>query len=138
MSYSPTLKRVRLSLQGLLQGIGFRPFVYQLAHEIGLTGWVQNSPQGVAIEVEGDCDALEEFLQRLQKESPPDTVFQYAKSVYLEPSGCEDFIIRDSDNSGDQTTTISPDVATCANCLHEIFDPSNRRYLYPFTNCTHC
>ncbi len=138
MSYSPTLKRVRLSLQGLLQGIGFRPFIYQLAHEIGLTGWVQNSPQGVAIEVEGDCESIEEFLQRLQKESPPNTVFQNKKSVYLEPSGCEDFTIRDSDNSGDQTTTISPDVATCANCLYEIFDPSNRRYLYPFTNCTHC
>ena len=120
MSYSPTLKRVRLSLQGLLQGIGFRPFVYQLAHEIGLTGWVQNSPQGVAIEVEGDCEALEEFLQRLQKESPPDTVFQDAKSIYLEPSGYEDFRIKDSDNSGDQTTTISPDIATCANCLQEI------------------
>jgi hydrogenase maturation protein HypF len=138
MNYSPTLKRVRLSLQGLLQGIGFRPFVYQLAHEIGLTGWVQNSPQGVAIEVEGDCEALEEFLQRLQKESPPDTVFQHAKSVYLEPSGYEDFRIKDSENSGDQTTIISPDIATCANCLQEIFDPSNRRYLYPFTNCTHC
>jgi hydrogenase maturation protein HypF len=138
MNYSPTLKRVRLSLQGLLQGIGFRPFVYQLAHEIGLTGWVQNSPQGVAIEVEGDCEALEEFLQRLQKESPPDTVFQDAKSIYLEPSGYEDFRIKDSENSGDQTTIISPDIATCANCLQEIFDPSNRRYLYPFTNCTHC
>jgi hydrogenase maturation protein HypF len=138
MNYSPTLKRVRLSLQGLLQGIGFRPFVYQLAHEIGLAGWVRNSPQGVAIEVEGDCEALEEFLQRLQKESPRDTIFQNTKFVYLEPSGYEDFKIKDSDNSGDQTTTISPDIATCIDCIKEIFDPSNRRHLYPFTNCTHC
>jgi len=138
MSYSPTLKRVRLSFGGLLQGIGFRPFVFQLAHEIGLTGWIQNSPQGVTIEAEGNDEALERFLQRLQEESPSDTVFQSAESVYLDLFGYKDFKIKDSHNSGDQTTTISPDIATCVDCLKEIFDPSNRRYHYPFTNCSHC
>ena len=138
MPHPSTLNRVRLSLRGLLQGVGFRPFVYQLAHEIGLKGWVQNSPQGVSIEAEGDREALEEFLQRLREESPPNTVFQDLEATYLAPSGYKNFQIRDSENSGDQSTLISPDIATCADCLLEIFDPSNRRYLYPFTNCTYC
>jgi hydrogenase maturation protein HypF len=133
-----TLHRVRLSLQGLLQGVGFRPFVYQLADEIGLKGWVQNSPQGVSIEAEGSRESLDEFMTRLEKESPPNTVFHDMQSSHLEPVGYEHFKIRTSENSGDQSTLILPDIATCADCLQEIFDPSNRRYLYPFTNCTHC
>ena len=134
----PTLHRVKLSLRGLVQGVGFRPFVYQLAHEIGLKGWVQNSPQGVSLEVEGEREGIEEFLSRLQKESPPNTVFQELKSSYLEPSGYEDFKIKESESSSDQSTLILPDIATCPDCLQEIFDPSNRRHLYPFTNCTQC
>ncbi len=133
-----TLHRVRLSLQGLLQGVGFRPFVYQLADEIGLKGWVQNSPQGVSIEAEGSRESIDEFMTRLEKESPPNTVFQSMESFHLEPVGYEHFKIRTSKNSGDQSTLIVPDIATCADCLQEIFDPSNRRYQYPFTNCTHC
>lgn len=138
MTHPPTLSRVRLSLQGLLQGVGFRPYVYQLAHEIGLTGWVQNSLQGVSIEAEGDREAIEEFIQRLREGSHAGKASLSAEFTFLEPSGYEDFIIRDSDSSGDQSTPISPDFATCADCLQEIFDPVNRRYLYPFTNCTHC
>jgi hydrogenase maturation protein HypF len=133
-----TLHRVKLSLHGLLQGVGFRPFVYQLAHEVGLKGWVQNSPQGVSIEAEGSREALDEFMVRLEKESPPNTVFHDMQSSHLEPLGCEHFKIKASENSGDQSTLILPDIATCAECLQEIFDPSNRRYLYPFSNCTHC
>jgi hydrogenase maturation protein HypF len=133
-----TLHRVRLSLQGLLQGVGFRPFVYQLADEIGLKGWVQNSPQGVSIEAEGSREALGEFVERLEKESPPNSVVHDMQSSPLEPVGYEHFKIRNSKNWGDQSTLILPDIATCADCLQEIFDPSNRRYLYPFTNCTHC
>lgn len=138
MGPPPTFKRLRLSLKGLLQGIGFRPFVFQLAHELELKGWVQNSPQGVSLEVEGDCEAIEKFFQRLCEESPPDTILESEESDYLEPSTHEDFKIRDSDYSGSPSTIISPDIATCPNCLLEIFDSSNRRYLYPFTNCTHC
>ncbi|MZH03500.1 MAG: carbamoyltransferase HypF, partial [Nitrospinae bacterium] len=133
-----TLHRVRLSLRGLLQGVGFRPFVYQLAHEIGLKGWVQNSPQGVSIEVEGSRESLDEFLVRLEKESPSNTVFHNMESSQLEPVGYERFTIKASESSGEQSALILPDIATCADCLREIFDPSNRRYLYPFTNCTHC
>ncbi len=136
--HPPALNRLRLSIQGLLQGIGFRPFVYNLAHEIGLAGWVQNSPQGVSIEVEGTPEKIKEFLRRLSTESPPNTILHKQESVYLQPSGFENFQIRNSKNSGEQTTTISPDIATCPDCLKEIFDPSNRRYLYPFTNCSHC
>jgi hydrogenase maturation protein HypF len=138
MTESATLHRVRLSLQGLLQGVGFRPFVYQLAHEIGLKGWVQNSPQGVSIEAEGSREALDEFMVRLEKERPSNAVFQNMESSCLEPLGYDGFSIRDSENSGDQSTLVLPDIATCHECLKEIFDPSNRRYLYPFTNCTHC
>ncbi len=137
-SHSQKLNRVQLSLRGILQGVGFRPFVYQLAQEIGLTGWVQNSPHGVSIEAEGYPLALEQFLRRLQEEIPPNAVLQELKSSYLEPIGYEYFNIRVSENSGDKSTPILPDMATCADCLREIFDPSNRRHLYPFTNCTHC
>ena len=121
-----------------MQGVGFRPFVYQLAQEIGLTGWVQNSPNGISIEAEGYPSALEEFLRRLQEDAPPNSVLQELESSYLDPIGYEYFKIRASENSGDKSTPILPDMATCADCLREIFDPSNRRHLYPFTNCTHC
>lgn len=132
------LHRVRLSLRGLLQGVGFRPFVYQLAHEIGLKGWVQNSPEGVFIEAEGSREALDEFVLRLEIESPPNIVFQNIESAHLDPVGYEQFKINISETLGDPSTWILPDIATCAECLQEVFDPSNRRYLYPFANCTHC
>ncbi len=135
---SKTINRVRLSLRGLLQGVGFRPFVYQLAEEFELTGWVQNTPDGVSIEVEGEQFLLEQFLKRLQEESPPNSELKELKSSYFEPVGYEKFSIRDSKISGNKSTPVLPDIATCPDCLNEIFDPSNRRYLYPFTNCTHC
>ncbi len=130
--------RMRLSLQGLLQGVGFRPFVYQLAHELGLKGWIQNSSQGVSVEVEGDRQSLDMFLVRLKKDRPVNADFQELEATWLEPFGYESFTILDSDHSGDKTTLVLPDIATCSDCLQEIFDPSNPRYLYPFTNCTHC
>ncbi|MEK9629474.1 MAG: carbamoyltransferase HypF [Nitrospinota bacterium] len=138
MRYSTTQKRLRISIHGLLQGIGFRPFVYRLAHETELKGWIQNSTNGVTIEVEGDSENLEDFLQRLNRESPPETIYQKTEHTCLEPSGYGAFTIKESAVSGDPTTSISPDIATCSDCLKEIFDSSNRRFLYPFTNCTHC
>jgi hydrogenase maturation protein HypF len=138
MTESSTPHRINLSLQGVLQGIGFRPFVYKLAHEIGLKGWVQNSPQGVSIDVEGSSKALEEFLQRLQNDNPPNSNLYKLKSTYLEPSGYKEFCIRESKTSGDPSALILPDISTCSECLKELFDPSNRRYLYPFVNCIHC
>lgn len=138
MFNAPTLVRVNLSLRGLLQGVGFRPFVFQLANEIGLNGWVLNTSKGVSIEVEGDREGVDQFLFRLKAESPPNSIFHDIQSSYHDPLGYKRFEIRNSDNSGDASTLVLPDIATCLDCIAELFDPSNRRYLYPFINCTHC
>ncbi|MGF1480485.1 MAG: carbamoyltransferase HypF [Cyanophyceae cyanobacterium] len=130
-------QRLRITLQGIVQGVGFRPFVYRLATELGLVGWVNNSAQGVTIEVEGHTIQLEIFLRRLEKENPPPSVIHRLQSSWLAPTGDNTFKIRPS-TSGKKTALLLPDLATCADCLREIFDPSNRRYRYPFTNCTHC
>ncbi|PIR00903.1 MAG: carbamoyltransferase HypF [Nitrospinae bacterium CG11_big_fil_rev_8_21_14_0_20_45_15] len=132
------LSRLHLSIQGLLQGIGFRPFIYNLAHAMGLTGWIQNSPQGVSIEVEGEREKLDDFLQRVLTESPPNAFIHHYETSYLAATGYEHFEIRESKSTGEQSTLISPDIATCSDCLQELFDPANSRYLYPFTNCSHC
>ena len=131
------VKRLRLTVQGAVQGVGFRPFVYQLAQSLELTGWVNNSAQGVSIEVEGSADRLEQFLTRFPAEKPPLSSIQSLESVWLEPGGHQTFEIRPS-VAGERTALVLPDVATCADCLQEIQDPTNRRYRYPFTNCTHC
>ncbi|MGV7221964.1 MAG: carbamoyltransferase HypF [Nitrospinales bacterium] len=133
-----TLIRVSISLRGLLQGVGFRPFVYKLANEVGLKGWVINTSTGIIIEVEGNPDEVNDFLSRLQDESPSNTVFHEMESFYLAPVGYKEFEIRTSDNSEEPSTLLLPDIATCPDCLSELFDRSNRRYLYPFINCTHC
>jgi len=134
----PTLIRIKLFLSGILQGVGFRPFVYQLAQDTGLNGWIINSLQGVSIEVEGNRPSIDEFLSRLQNENPPNSFIQDIKTTYHKPLGYEHFEIRASDKNGSQSTLILPDIATCADCLQELFDSSNRRHLYPFINCTHC
>jgi hydrogenase maturation protein HypF len=131
-------KRLKLTLRGAVQGVGFRPFVFRLATELGLRGWINNSPQGVFIEVEGAPEALQNFITRLEREKPPRSFIQCLESSWLDAVGFEHFEIRASENSGDKTALVLPDIATCPDCLREIFDPQNRRYLYPFTNCTHC
>lgn len=120
-----------------MQGVGFRPFVFRLATELYLTGWVRNSSQGVFVEVEGEKKKLEEFLLRLGREKPSRSFIQSLESSFLDPVGYKKFEIRSS-TGGERTALILPDVAVCAACLGEIFDPVNHRYLYPFTNCTHC
>ena len=131
-------RRLRAALQGAVQGVGFRPFVFRLATQLGLAGWVNNSPQGVTIEVEGGQVALQEFLRRLELEKPPRSFIQSLEASWLDVLGYEGFVIRESEASGEKTTLVLPDIATCPECLAEILDPANRRYLYPFTNCTHC
>ncbi len=126
-----------LKIQGVVQGVGFRPFVYQLATELGLTGWVKNTSAGVLIEVEGDLPSLEIFLIRLQQEKPYLAKIQHLQADWLDAVGSDDFRIKNS-TGGEKTALILPDLATCPQCLSEIFDPDNRRYLYPFTNCTNC
>lgn len=127
-----------MSVRGAVQGVGFRPFVYRLATSLGLNGWVVNSPQGVFLDVEGDHERLNDFILRFQRETPPRSFIQSLESSLLDPVGYASFEIRESESAGDKTALVLPDCATCPECLAEIFDPSNRRYLYPFTNCTNC
>ncbi len=132
------IERRRITVQGIVQGVGFRPFVYGLAHELGLVGWVTNSSQGVSIEVEALTDQLDKFMFRLQNELPPHSAIQNLDWQNVPVRGEAAFEIRQSDAIGAKTALVLPDLATCPECLEEIFDPTNRRYRYPFTNCTHC
>jgi hydrogenase maturation protein HypF len=132
------LLRLRVTIRGAVQGVGFRPFIYRLAHALGLTGWVSNSNQGVFIEAEGSQPQLEAFLLGIEKDQPPRSFIQSLESSFLDPLGYAAFEIRPSDESGEKTALVLPDIATCSDCVREIFDPANRRYRYPFTNCTNC
>lgn len=131
-------KRLKVAVRGAVQGVGFRPFIHRLATEHRLTGWVCNSPQGVFIEAEGPTPELKKFLERLETEKPSLSSIQNLEFSWLDVKGYGNFEIRKSQISGDKTAIVLPDIATCPECLREIFDPANRRYLYPFTNCTHC
>ncbi len=135
---APDRLRLKLVVRGAVQGVGFRPFIFRLATELGLAGWVNNSPQGVFIEVEGPRAMLEKFLLRLEAEKPPPCSIQSLETSWLDAVGFKVFEIRPSETAGNKTTLVLPDIATCPDCLREIFDPKNRRYRYPFTNCTNC
>ena len=130
--------RLKLTVRGAVQGVGFRPFVFRLATGLGLAGWVNNSPQGVFIEAEGPRAELEKFLLRLETEKPPRSFIQSLEASWLDPVGYMAFEIRPSETGGNKTALVLPDIATCPDCLREIFDPQNRHHLYPFTNCTNC
>jgi hydrogenase maturation protein HypF len=132
------MQRIRIIIQGAVQGVGFRPFVYRLAKELKLNGWVLNSSQGVFIEADGYKEILDSFVLRIERERPPHSFIQSLEFSFLDPAGYNDFNIRTSDDEGNKSVLILPDIATCSDCLKDIFDPSNRRYLYPFTNCTNC
>jgi hydrogenase maturation protein HypF len=130
--------RVKLALRGVVQGVGFRPFVHRLATELAVTGWVNNSPQGVFVEAESQRPTLEQFLRRLEAEKPPRSSIQSMETTWMDAVGFEKFEIRASENGGDKSALVLPDIATCPDCLREISDPKNRRFRYPFSNCTHC
>jgi hydrogenase maturation protein HypF len=132
-----SIQRLAIAIQGAVQGVGFRPFIYRLARDLGLVGWVKNSAGGVSIEVEGNLWQLETFMQRLELEKPPLAGIQNLESLWLDPIGYSTFAIETS-ATGEKTATVLPDIATCGECLQEIFNPSDRRYRYPFTNCTNC
>ena len=138
MPASNVPERVRVHVHGAAQGVGFRPFVYRLASELSLKGWVSNGTQGVVVDIEGDRLRLDQFVDRLQCDSPPHALIQRVDVTRLTPVGYTSFDIAPSDNRGEKTAYILPDIATCEQCLKEIFDPQDRRYLYPFTNCTNC
>ncbi len=130
-------QRVRAVIRGAVQGVGFRPFVYRLATGLQLSGWVVNSPAGVIVEAEGATDRLSEFLLRLSREAPPRASIQSFEATFLDPAGFTSFEIRPS-VAGERTALVVPDIATCPDCLREVLDPIDRRYRYPFTNCTNC
>ena len=132
------MERAKVIVRGAVQGVGFRPFVYRLAGQLGLNGWVLNSTGGVFVEVEGEGETVRRFLLRLEKEKPPRAIIQSLEFVFLDPAGHDGFEIRYSDESGAKSVLILPDIATCPDCLRETFDPRDRRYRYPFTNCTNC
>ncbi len=134
----PDRGRTRLIIRGAVQGVGFRPFVHRLATGLGLHGWVSNSPAGVCIEIEGPAEARRAFLLRLGTERPPHSFIQSLEATELDPAGYSDFVIRPSQEQGEPLALVLPDIATCPECVREIFDPANRRHRYPFTNCTHC
>lgn len=130
--------RVRVALYGAVQGVGFRPFVYRLAVELGLAGTVLNSSAGLFIEAEGPRPALDGFLARLEAERPPASVVLARETAFLAPAGYTRFEILPSDEAAERAASILPDLATCPQCLAELLDERNRRYRYPFTNCTQC
>lgn len=133
----PASHHHRIRVRGIVQGVGFRPFVYRLAQELGLDGWVRNDGEGVEIAVRGDEPALVALLARLKNEAPP---LARIESIEDRPEPGElppGFVIQAS-HSGSANTAVTPDAATCPDCLAELFDPADRRYRYPFINCTHC
>lgn len=130
--------RARLVIRGAVQGVGFRPFLYRLARELDLAGWVSNSASGVVVEVEGPAAAVRTFALRVEPERPPRSFIESLETTILDPVGLAGFTIRPSDPTGEQTALILPDIATCADCVRELFEPRDRRFGYPFINCTHC
>ncbi|MBI5286766.1 MAG: carbamoyltransferase HypF, partial [Deltaproteobacteria bacterium] len=130
------MERLRIEITGIVQGVGFRPFVYNLASSKGIKGFVLNDSKGVIIEAEGE--RLEEFITTLKASPPPLARIEAIKTLRLPPVGYKDFEIRESIKEEGLSTLVSPDIAVCKDCLEELFDPSDRRYLYPFINCTNC
>lgn len=127
-----------LSVSGAVQGVGFRPFAYRLAVELGLSGFVANDPAGVRIEIEGRPAALDSFEHRLLREAPAHARVERVAVQALEPAGAAGFAIRPSATGGEPRAIVLPDLATCSDCRREVFSPADRRYRYPFTNCTRC
>jgi hydrogenase maturation protein HypF len=127
-----------IAVSGLVQGVGFRPYVHRLAAELGLDGFVLNDEHGVVIEVEADSDAVEHFLERLPREAPPLARLERVVTSSVPATGQPGFEIRASRRGGDADARVTPDAATCADCLAELFDPADRRFRYPFVNCTNC
>jgi hydrogenase maturation protein HypF len=127
-----------IKVRGVVQGVGFRPFVYRIATELHLKGWVLNGEEGVAIHVEGDDSILDEFLQRLKTEAPPASRVVEVGVSHSAPDGFQEFSIKESERNSRPTVRISPDLPVCDECLRELSDPTNRRYRYPYINCTNC
>src|SRR5271166_23323 len=127
-----------LRVRGMVQGVGFRPFVFRLARTHALTGWVLNEPDGVDIHLEGGEAAIQSFLHDLESQAPPAARITAVEVESAEQSGFQDFTVRESQSIGRPSVRISPDLPVCGDCLQELFDPADPRYLYPYINCTNC
>lgn len=127
----------RIRVRGQVQGVGFRPFVYRLAQELNLAGWVRNDGEGVDIEAQGAADAIEALITRLETEAPPLASVASVETTEAPTSNARGFEIKVS-RHGTANTSVTPDSVTCPDCLAELFDPANRRWRHAFINCTHC
>ena len=133
MSHAATpVGRNQIRVRGIVQGVGFRPFVYNLARKLQLTGYVLNSSAGVLIDVESGAAKLEQFVHALHHEAPPLSQIETVSVSSLEPAGYADFVIRESVDEPGQLVPVSPDVSTCDDCMPDFRSPENRRYGYPF------
>ncbi len=132
----PSARSIRV--RGVVQGVGFRPFVYRLARAHTLAGWVRNGEEGVEIFLEGADTGLDAFVERLKTELPPAASISELEIEQAKPLGLGDFVIRESQRREHPTVRISPDLPVCDACLAELFDPKNRRHRYPYINCTNC
>jgi hydrogenase maturation protein HypF len=130
--------RLRLRVTGTVQGVGFRPYVYRLADELSLGGYVLNDAHGVLIEIEGSATVVDRFLERLPSEAPPLAALERIVVSETAPTGDHAFAIVASVAGDVPDAPVAPDSATCADCLRELFDPADRRFRYPFINCTNC
>ena len=130
--------RMQISIKGIVQGVGFRPFIYNLAKKFDLSGYVLNNTSGVLIEVEGEKASIEKFIKNIKSQPPPQAAIFEMHSHSIKALGHKGFVIRESDNQEERSVPVSPEIATCNECLNELFEPTDRRYRYPFINCTNC
>lgn len=133
------IKRAVIKLTGAVQGVGFRPFVYNLAKRYGLRGFILNDGKGVIIEVEGEEKVIKDFILSIHNEKPRlANIFSQSVEFFEELKNYENFKILESNSNTEKNVFILPDISTCDECLRELYDPSDRRYMYPFINCTNC
>ena len=135
---TPDLVGLQIHVDGIVQGVGFRPFVYNLAVQLGLVGWVRNTSGGVDIEINGPDSSISQFYFSLQNQSPPLARIDHIEQKSCLPNGYSDFTIIESQAQPGGFIPISPDVSICDDCRRELFDPGDRRFHYPFINCTNC
>ncbi len=133
-----TSKRLFIHITGIVQGVGFRPFIYSLATRFSLSGFVLNDTSGVKIEVEGEGKKIAEFLEHITLDAPPLALIEKINCRQFSPIGYHHFEIRKSRKEKEKFVLISPDISICSDCLRELFDKADRRYRYPFINCTNC
>jgi len=132
------VRNIRIEIRGKVQGVGFRPFIFRQAKKYNLNGYVVNTTAGVLIEIAGKDNLIDNFLKSIQKDKPKLAEINNFKVTDIKSSVFSSFNIRNSIRTNTGPASILPDIASCPECVSEIFDPENRRYHYPFTNCTNC